>query len=378
MVTDTSDWQAKVRDLERRVRYLESGIQLENSSITDGRMRFIGGTLRVDSGGRVEIVGFLQVEGTTNIVGPVTIAGDLDITGNTTVAGDFQVVSGGQVRVGGVTLTPVGGGKIQIGPNIVLDAATQTISIGDGITITADGSGRIEVGSGVDVVSLDGSYETPRINLGPAQISSATGEAITFTMGTNVVYFVDNSIRIPSMPEEVAGPDLDYVGVDSLGNFKRIIGGSGGGSGGPGDGIFAWPFPLSAVTSEYGPRTYPYDGFHEGIDFGNPPATAGATIKSMGSGTVVNVLAEGQGHGWGNGVIIDHGADPLSGGANVKTLYAHMATPPLVGVGDAVTLGQALGPVGNTGGSFGAHLHLEVWLDGAHTNPRTFMSAHGG
>lgn len=48
-----------------------------------------------------------------------------------------------------------------------------------------------------------------------------------------------------------------------------------------------------------------------------------------------------------------------------------MQTLPVVTVGQTVSRGQDLGPVGNTGVSFGAHLHFEVEVDGVKVNPRT-------
>ncbi|MCB8043626.1 hypothetical protein JM654_03805 [Microbacterium oxydans] len=44
---------------------LESGAPLENASITNGRLRIIGGTLRVDSGGSLIVVGTMSIDGTT-------------------------------------------------------------------------------------------------------------------------------------------------------------------------------------------------------------------------------------------------------------------------------------------------------------------------
>lgn len=92
---------------------------------------------------------------------------------------------------------------------------------------------------------------------------------------------------------------------------------------------------------------------HKGVDF---PAAAGTPIPAAADGVVV-------GRGWnddyGNVAMIQH-VDPAS--ANVKlTLYAHMpnvdSTPAL---GSRVTKGQSIGVVGNTGRSFGAHLHFEL------------------
>ena len=85
MAHDLNDAWGWIQKLVMRVSRLESGAMLENSSITNGRMRFIGGLLRVDSGGRVEIVGTLNADGTINFTGPFTS------TGATTLDGDVKI-----------------------------------------------------------------------------------------------------------------------------------------------------------------------------------------------------------------------------------------------------------------------------------------------
>ncbi len=139
----------------------------------------------------------------------------------------------------------------------------------------------------------------------------------------------------------------------------------------PGNGTrFTVPFAWSTVTSEYGPRD---GGFHEGIDFGNPPATAGAAIHAIGKGTVV----ESRYHsGWGNTIVVDHGLS--QDGKRLESRYAHMEALSPIAVGESVTAETVLGTVGNTGNSFGAHLHLETYVDGAHIDPRAFFDTYNG
>ncbi|WP_311878683.1 M23 family metallopeptidase [Microbacterium forte] len=131
---------------------------------------------------------------------------------------------------------------------------------------------------------------------------------------------------------------------------------------------FSWPFPLAYVTSEYGYRA---SGFHEGIDLSGGPASSGEPIPSAGAGTVVTSVTLHE--GWGNYVVVDHGTD--ADGNNLRTLYAHMIEPG-VPVGTVVDRGDTLGRVGNTGNSYGAHLHFETWVNGAHINPRIFMDKY--
>ena len=54
-------------------------------------------------------------------------------------------------------------------------------------------------------------------------------------------------------------------------------------------------------------------------------------------------------------------------------LYAHK-TQTAVTAGEAVTAGQVIGYVGNTGDSTGFHLHFEVMQNGVRVNPMDMVS----
>jgi murein DD-endopeptidase MepM/ murein hydrolase activator NlpD len=102
---------------------------------------------------------------------------------------------------------------------------------------------------------------------------------------------------------------------------------------------------------------------HKGYDMAQG---CGSTIFAAGPGTVITA---GEFYGWGNTVRIDHGD-------GFVTLYGHMEWNSLrVAVGDAVTAGTPLGAEGNTGRSFGCHLHFEVQRDGIAVDPEPFMAA---
>ncbi|WP_300591483.1 M23 family metallopeptidase [Microbacterium sp.] len=104
---------------------------------------------------------------------------------------------------------------------------------------------------------------------------------------------------------------------------------------------------------------------HQGYDMAQG---CGATIYAAGPGRIITA---GSFHGWGNTVRIDHGG-------GLVTLYGHMQWGSIrVSVGDAVEAGTALGAEGNTGRSFGCHLHYEVQQDGAAIDPQPFMAALG-
>ena len=104
---------------------------------------------------------------------------------------------------------------------------------------------------------------------------------------------------------------------------------------------------------------------HKGYDMSQG---CGATVYAAGPGTIITAGAY---QGYGNTVRIDHGAD-------VVTLYGHMQWSSLrVRDGQSVTAGSALGAEGNTGKSFGCHLHFEVQKSGTSVPPEPFMAALG-
>ncbi|MCI6082546.1 M23 family metallopeptidase [bacterium] len=74
---------------------------------------------------------------------------------------------------------------------------------------------------------------------------------------------------------------------------------------------------------------------------------------------------------YGNYVMVYHGTDDQ--GNTYATLYAHMNSWPPVSVGQSVTKGQVIGYVGTTGNSTGNHLHLELRVNGARTNPLSYV-----
>lgn len=124
-------------------------------------------------------------------------------------------------------------------------------------------------------------------------------------------------------------------------------------------GIMAWPSPTCRIiTSHFGYRTRPYSGFHNGIDLAMYGNAHGQPIVAANSGTVIRASWYG---GYGNCVMIDHGGGYV-------TLYAH-ASKLLVRSGQYVSRGEKIALIGNTGNSFGAHLHFEVRINGKRVNP---------
>lgn len=126
---------------------------------------------------------------------------------------------------------------------------------------------------------------------------------------------------------------------------------------------FASPFDMGLppeggdVTSEYGPRTGGAGTFHEGIDFGKGAARYGADIAAWGAGTVEANYVHPN---FGNFLIVNHGIVGPGDGRILRTDYAHRINLGSLQPGDLVIMGQRVGAVGDSGLSFGAHLHTET------------------
>lgn len=117
--------------------------------------------------------------------------------------------------------------------------------------------------------------------------------------------------------------------------------------------------PVSGVvTSRFGSR---WGRSHKGVDIGAPKGTS---IKAVASGTVT-VSSYGYGGGYGNYIIISHGN-------GVETVYGHCSAL-YAKVGQKVSQGETIAAVGNTGRSYGNHLHLEIRVNGVAQNPQNYL-----
>lgn len=140
-------------------------------------------------------------------------------------------------------------------------------------------------------------------------------------------------------------------------------GGDGGGSGSgnkPGGSGSGSTNPLSRVFANYAAsitQAYGTDG-HGGTDC-VPSSGAADTVTAHSEGDVVWVQT-GQGNNQGSSGDLSYGnAVKIKHSNGYYTLYAHLATVE-VAQGAHVYKGQALGMMGDTGNSYGAHLHFEV------------------
>lgn len=119
------------------------------------------------------------------------------------------------------------------------------------------------------------------------------------------------------------------------------------------------------ITQHYG------NNGHTGVDLG---ATSDRKVFANADGVVEQIqtgIPNAQGstglRSYGNFILIKHPN-------NMKTRYAHLYS---VGVkkGQSVKAGQQIGVQGNTGNSYGVHLHYEVYRGSSRINPEPYIQS---
>ena len=128
------------------------------------------------------------------------------------------------------------------------------------------------------------------------------------------------------------------------------------------------PINGARLSSPFGMRKHPIDGFnkmHKGTDFAAP---TGTPIMASGDGVIKKA---GWCGGGGNCVVIKHNS-------TYQTVYAHMSKfGSKIRKGVRVKQGQIIGYVGSTGKSTGPHLHYEVIVNGKKINSQTLKLPSG-
>jgi murein DD-endopeptidase MepM/ murein hydrolase activator NlpD len=118
-------------------------------------------------------------------------------------------------------------------------------------------------------------------------------------------------------------------------------------------------WPVTGIVSQPFSPDVSGDGRHEGLDI---IAEANALVVAAARGIVVE-------SGWdrdlGKYVKLDHGFA-------TATVYGHLSRA-YVQEGDHVEKGSTLGAVGNTGNSFGPHLHYEILVRGKSVDPQPYL-----
>ena len=128
------------------------------------------------------------------------------------------------------------------------------------------------------------------------------------------------------------------------------------------------PINGARLSSAFGMRKHPIDGFnkmHRGTDFAAP---MGTPIMASGSGLITRARWCG---GGGNCIKIKHNS-------TYETIYAHMKSFARgIKEGLRVKQGQIIGYVGSTGKSTGPHLHYEVVVNGKKVNSQKLKLPSG-
>ena len=128
------------------------------------------------------------------------------------------------------------------------------------------------------------------------------------------------------------------------------------------------PINGARLSSPFGMRKHPIDGFnkmHRGTDFAAP---MGTPIMASGDGVIKKA---GWCGGGGNCIVIKHNS-------TYQTVYAHMSKfSKSIRTGVRVKQGQIIGYVGSTGKSTGPHLHYEVIVNGKRINSQKLKLPSG-
>lgn len=145
----------------------------------------------------------------------------------------------------------------------------------------------------------------------------------------------ESSVKRKSNPRRSSSPSKAVSGADEK-PAKQTVSTNG-----------LWAKPASGrLTSGIGER---WNAFHAGIDIAN---TEDVPIFSAADGVVIRSYYSSS---YGNVVFISHSIN----GQTYTTVYAHMDSR-TVSAGQVVSRGQQVGIMGNTGQSFGQHLHFEL------------------
>ena len=125
-------------------------------------------------------------------------------------------------------------------------------------------------------------------------------------------------------------------------------------------GTMTWPVPVCH-------RVYVgYSSGHKAIDVSSGPVPVLGKPAVAADGGVVIEASTGWNGGYGTVVKIQHSNGLI-------TVYAHLQTLKVV-KGQKVSAGQTIGLIGNTGRSFGPHLHFEVIKNGVYEDPLWYVS----
>lgn len=227
-MSDLNNFGKWIEDIKREISRLKSGAFLENSSISYGRMRFIGGLLLIDSGGTLQVVGHLNGDGDFVWSGPWAFTGEGEITGDVALTGNLDVVDDGRITVGSIEIRD---GKIYVGTGgsqIVIDGATGKITAGNLTIDPSSNGGSIKFAGGPEVYAaggqlglystITGGYVTLDDGAGelhgPGVAKVSVSDTQIFLQGATPISVTASGGHLPGAYVRLAGGALGYVVPD--------------------------------------------------------------------------------------------------------------------------------------------------------------------
>jgi murein DD-endopeptidase MepM/ murein hydrolase activator NlpD len=127
--------------------------------------------------------------------------------------------------------------------------------------------------------------------------------------------------------------------------------------------VVTQPFGCTSLVLEPLDPLCPSGHVHTGIDLAAP---TGTPVRAATGGTSRVGLDPS-----GAGIFV-----AIRLGDHVRVLYCHLQRAEVAN-GEQVTAGQTIGLVGATGLATGAHVHLEVQIDGRPTDPAHWLARPG-
>ncbi len=176
--------------------------------------------------------------------------------------------------------------------------------------------------------------------------------ALNSLMNDKAAYDAESQ-KYAALEESLNGELSTYLAQRQEETNKTFVGGE-----------YMWPVPVNGtyISSHFGWRNLNgAQDYHAATDI---PGATGTPIYASNGGEVVRSEWHDS---YGNYVLIDHGG-------GYSTLYAHMSAR-YVSAGQTVSQGDNIGAVGNTGYSFGSHLHFEFRVNGERVNPLIHVPA---
>jgi len=234
MVDDvTRKLSTAIKALQHDVKRLLSARWLENSSVRNGMLRFIGGVLRLDSGALLEllgqwrffgngaITGDVYSEGKWTQVGDYDFTGDGDLAGNTRLSGIFTLI--GKLIAGNIRIED---GKIYVGAGatqIVIDGATGKILAGDmtidptnGGSVTFPGGATVKAGTGGGVAVAAGNYQAVISSAGASVGKSGLNLSVTDAVGFQFV-------GLPTITTTASGLPAGSMYITPTNQPRRVV-----------------------------------------------------------------------------------------------------------------------------------------------------------